>query len=204
MAKIQVRARTVDMLGRQQIAGIPTALHELFKNSHDAYADSAEVDYFRTDSSLLFRDDGIGMTKEEFESRWLTIGTESKIGNESGTPPPYRDPKKPERAILGEKGIGRLAIAAIGRQFLILTRAERNSSLFDIVACFIHWGLFEVPGIDLSQIEIPVAVWKKPGLPDRAFINNMVEIVRNNVLSLGKTVLTHIPHPFYQIIPDFL
>ena len=31
MAKIKTRARTLDMLGRQQIAGIPTALSELFK-----------------------------------------------------------------------------------------------------------------------------------------------------------------------------
>lgn len=28
MAKIKTRARTLDMLGRQQIAGIPTALSE--------------------------------------------------------------------------------------------------------------------------------------------------------------------------------
>ena len=47
MARFQVRARTVDMLGRQQIAGIPTAISELFKNAHDAYARCVEVDYFR-------------------------------------------------------------------------------------------------------------------------------------------------------------
>ncbi|MCY4462099.1 MAG: hypothetical protein OXC26_17180 [Albidovulum sp.] len=44
MAKFHVRARTVDLLGRQQIAGIPTAISELFKNSHDAYARNVEVD----------------------------------------------------------------------------------------------------------------------------------------------------------------
>ena len=31
MAKFKTRARTVDMLGRQQIAGASTALSELFK-----------------------------------------------------------------------------------------------------------------------------------------------------------------------------
>ncbi len=31
MAKIRTKARALDMLGRQQIAGIPTALSELFK-----------------------------------------------------------------------------------------------------------------------------------------------------------------------------
>ena len=81
------------MLGRQQIAGIPTALHEILKNAHDAYADYAEVDYFRSDQSLLIRDDGIGMTKNEFESKWLTIGTESKIET-TGTPSIYRKQRK--------------------------------------------------------------------------------------------------------------
>ena len=47
MPKIRTKARALDMLGRQQIAGIPTALSELFKNSHDAYADSVEVDFIR-------------------------------------------------------------------------------------------------------------------------------------------------------------
>ena len=31
MAKFKTSARTIDMLGRQQIAGIPTAISELFK-----------------------------------------------------------------------------------------------------------------------------------------------------------------------------
>ena len=43
-ATFKARARTLDMLGRQQIAGIPTAISELFKNAHDAYADRVEVD----------------------------------------------------------------------------------------------------------------------------------------------------------------
>ena len=62
MAKFRTRARTVDMLGRQQIAGVPNAISELFKNAHDAYADYAEVDYFPSDGLFVLRDDGVGMT----------------------------------------------------------------------------------------------------------------------------------------------
>src|ERR1700674_1064194 len=123
MAKFRVRARTVDMLGRQQIAGIPTAISELFKNAHDAYARNVDVDYFRNDDLFILRDDGLGMTRGDFEGRWLTLGTESKLGSPNLKPPP-RDPEQPKRPILGEKGIGRLAIAIIGPQVLILTRAR--------------------------------------------------------------------------------
>ncbi len=146
MATFKTRARTLDMLGRQQIAGIPTAISEMFKNAHDAYADRVEIDYYRADGLFVLRDDGIGMTEEEFTSRWLTIGTESKL-NSAGMAQPPQDPTKPERPMLGEKGIGRLAIATIGPQVLVLTRARRKKFLSDLTVAFVNWGLFECPGV---------------------------------------------------------
>jgi signal transduction histidine kinase len=205
MSKIRVRARAVDMLGRQQIAGIPTSLHELFKNAHDAYADRAEVDFFRADGSLLLRDDGIGMTKEEFESRWLTLGTESKLGATEEMAVPYRDPNKPTRQILGEKGIGRLAIAAIGRMVLILSKAERNGKLHKTVSCLIHWSLFEVPGLDLDDIEIPVEEWNGNGVPDRVFIEEkMLYPIRNNIENLGSLIPSEMKKLMLQDLDNFI
>ena len=166
MAKIRVRARAVDMLGRQQIAGIPTAIHELFKNAHDAYAKHVEVDYFRGDGAFVLRDDGYGMTREEFENKWLTIGTESKINANVLPLPTFLGEGVERRPVLGEKGIGRLAIATIGPQVLVLTRAFRDDGLHDLVVSFIHWGLFEIPGIDIDQIEIPVVTLPGGQLPD--------------------------------------
>jgi hypothetical protein len=185
MARFKARARTVDMLGRQQIAGIPNAISELFKNAHDAYADRVEVDYSRSDGLFVLRDDGLGMTKEDFEERWLTLGTESKIEGGKLAPPPVDKSKKP-RPITGEKGIGRLAIAIIGPQVLVLTRAKRDETLYDLVAAFIHWGLFECPGINLDQIEIPVRTFPGGTLPTENDIKEMVEAVRREVRDLRK------------------
>src|SRR5437016_6345919 len=103
MARFRTRARAVDMLGRQQIAGVPTAISELFKNAHDAYADDAIVDYFRSDRLFVLRDDGIGMTEHEFQERWLTLATDSKVPS-SGRQPASPRPGYPRREILGEKG----------------------------------------------------------------------------------------------------
>src|SRR5438105_8539764 len=153
MAKFTARARTIDMLGRQQIAGTATAISELFKNAHDAYATRVEVDYYRPDKLFLLRDDGIGMSREEFQDRWLTLGTDSKVG---GGVLPYRPSGQEERPIMGEKGIGRLAIARIGPQVLVMTRARRGELLQDLVVALVNWELFELPGINLDEIEIPV------------------------------------------------
>ncbi|MCT2531966.1 ATP-binding protein [SAR92 clade bacterium H231] len=190
MAQFKARARTLDMLGRQQIAGIPTALHELFKNAHDAYADNVEVDFFRKSNMLLLRDDGIGMTREEFESRWLVLGTESKI-NLKGLSVPPKAPDKKSRAVMGEKGIGRLAIATIGPQVLVLTRAERENKLSSITACFINWGMFELPGVDLDEIEIPVAEFKSVEKINEDAISELVGNVKKNLDAVaGKTAPT--------------
>src|SRR5688572_24254239 len=109
------------MLGRQQIAGVPTAVSELFKNAYDAYARQCRVDYLPERSVLVLRDDGIGMSLQDFEQRWLTLATDSKT-RDSSTEPPYRPPGSTPRPTMGEKGIGRLAIASIGPLLLVVTR----------------------------------------------------------------------------------
>ena len=169
MAKIRTRARAVDMLGRQQIATVQNAIAELFKNAYDAYAKRVQVDYLRgngvdENGTLLVRDNGIGMTKDDFENKWLVLGTESKVNanSEPGYIPEGMFPRK----ITGEKGIGRLAIALLGRQVVVFTRAERKDGLHDLVVCWIHWGLFEIPGVNLDDIEIPVKTFKGGELPE--------------------------------------
>ncbi len=184
MAQFKTRARALDMLGRQQIAGVPTAISELFKNAHDAYADNVEVDYYRSDGLFVLRDDGLGMTKQDFEQRWLTLGTESQLGSKKGLTPPPRDPNKPLRPILGEKGIGRLAIASIGSQVLILTRAKREDKLHDLVVAYIHWGLFELPGIDLDEVIIPLETFPGGTLPSNKKIAFMLDEVIDNIRQL--------------------
>lgn len=139
------------MLGRQQIAGVPTAISELFKNAHDAYATRVQADFVRRDQLLVVRDNGIGMSRADILDRWLVLGTESKTDSARTAPPP---PGRARRALLGEKGIGRLAIAAIGPQVLMLTRPASHSD--SGTAALVNWSLFEVPGIALDEISVPL------------------------------------------------
>ncbi|MDV7341831.1 ATP-binding protein [Terasakiella sp. A23] len=184
MAKFRARARTIDMLGRQQIQGIPTALHELFKNAHDAYADEVEVDFYRKSNILLIRDDGIGMTQEDFESRWLVLGTESKL--DGGDSESLRDPDKEARAVLGEKGIGRLAIATIGPEVLIMTRAKRRGNVGPVTVAFINWGMYELPGVDLDEVEVPLKEFPSVEEITNASIDAMIQGVKDNLKAIQK------------------
>lgn len=143
--KFKTRARALDMLGRQQVRGVPTALSELMKNAHDAYATEVRVDFLRYKDLLVIRDDGIGMSASDFAERWLTLGTESKLRS---APAPRGFVERPQ---LGEKGIGRLAMATIGPQVLVLTRSAEASGVF---SALINWRIFEEPDLDLDQVEI--------------------------------------------------
>ena len=185
MATFKTRARTLDMLGRQQIAGIPTAISELFKNAHDAYADQVEIDYYRSDGLFVLRDDGIGMNRDDFVTRWLTIGTESKFDPNKRPP---QDPDKQPRPMLGEKGIGRLAIATIGPQLLVLTRAKTGDGASDLTAAFLNWGVFEWPGIDLEDIEVPLRSFASGSLPSAQDVAEMVAEFRASAESVGRDV----------------
>ena len=183
MATFKTRARTLDMLGRQQIAGMPTAISELFKNAHDAYADRVEIDYYRPDDLFVLRDDGVGMSHNDFVTRWLTIGTESKF---DPTRRPPQDPDKEPRPMLGEKGIGRLAIATIGPQLLVLTRPKIDDGRSGLTAAFLNWGMFEWPGIDLEEIDIPLRSFSPGTLPSSHDVAEMVVEFRENAERVGR------------------
>src|SRR3954462_7774941 len=84
----QTRARTIDHLGRTQIADAPTAVSELWKNAYDAYARNVALHIFdgaRPVAAVL--DDGSGMDRDDFEDRWLVIGTETKFGGGDSSDP---------------------------------------------------------------------------------------------------------------------
>ena len=200
MATFRTRARTVDMLGRQQIAGIPTAISELFKNAHDAYADRAEIDFYRSDGLFVLRDDGVGMNRKDFESRWLTIGTESKF---DATHAPPIDRQKNRRPLLGEKGIGRLAIATIGPQLLVLTRPIHDDDEPNLTAAFLNWSIFEWPGIDLDEIEIPLLECPPGTLPSADDVSEMVGKFRVQAEAVGRRVERNLLTKLVDELKDF-
>ena len=170
----QTRARTIDHLGREQIADCPTAISELWKNAYDAYARNVALNIYTGKPAIAtIVDDGHGMNYQEFTQRWLVVGTESKA-DQSETPPEDRDGLCP-RTKQGQKGIGRLSSANLGSLLLVVSK-RRNDPF---VAALIDWRLFENPYLFLLDIEIPVVEFNEknellpllPELLDRLLSN---------------------------------
>ena len=80
--------------------------------------------------------------------------------------------------MLGEKGIGRLSIAAIGPQALVMTRAWQPHGASALTVAFVNWSVFEWPSVTLSDIDIPVRVIPNGLLPTKQDVENMVDDFR--------------------------
>lgn len=180
----QTRARTVDHLGREQIADAPTAVSELWKNAYDAYSRQVRLDLFDVGNPIAaVLDDGHGMSTSEFIERWLVVGTESKAQN-NAVPAADRNglylrPKQ------GQKGIGRLSSANLGPiLFLISKRIGQQ-----FASALVDWRLFGNPFLNLSDIELPVGEFETlEGVFDA--LPEMVEQVRRNVTGIDRGTRT--------------
>lgn len=147
----RTRARTIDHLGREQIADCPTAVSELWKNAYDAYASTVALHIFDGEVPIAaVVDDGHGMSFKDFTDRWLVVGTEAKIEDSEVSDADRNGLNQRERQ--GQKGIGRLSVAALGPVTLVLSK--RRCTPF--VAALVDWRLFVNPYLNLEDIFLPV------------------------------------------------
>lgn len=113
MAKFTVDTQLFRELGELLVGRESTALVELIKNAYDADARAVIVEGKRLSDPdqgvITISDNGVGMTREEFEKGFLRIATR---GKSEGT----RHSPVYDRRFTGEKGIGRLALHKLARR----------------------------------------------------------------------------------------
>ncbi|MEM9291855.1 MAG: ATP-binding protein [Acidobacteriota bacterium] len=179
MAKFEVQARVIDLLGMQQIADCPTAISELFKNAYDAYAHEVKLDAHPEEDRAILWDTGVGMTESQLLHRWLVVGASGKKDLRSSLEPPDGMEKRP---IQGEKGIGRLAISTLGDTLLLISRSYRSKEGTDpYTALLINWNLVRNERLLLSDIEIPTITFSDLDELDTGIVDDMVDSLRKVV-----------------------
>ncbi len=156
--QFRTKARAVDLLGKGQIADLPTAITELWKNGYDAYADNltAEIylDTYKDIKTPLFvmTDDGKGMSRNDIFEKWLVLGTDSKSRATLEEKESEETLWKKPRIKAGEKGIGRLSVAFLGNPMLMLSKKQGHA----LQALFFDWRLLENYNLFLDNVDIPV------------------------------------------------
>jgi len=157
MAQFRAKARAVDLLGKGQIADLPTAISELWKNGYDAYGDNLDAHLFmpgymdHDHPIFILSDDGKGMNRTDVLDKWFVLGTDSKTRRSQDYKGPETLNKQP-RVKMGEKGIGRLAVAYLGPQMLMLTKKQK----FPLEVVYFDWRVLENYDLFLQDVNIPI------------------------------------------------
>lgn len=190
--QFRTKARAVDLLGKGQIADLPTAITELWKNGYDAYADNLNAELFREGfeglerSYFVLSDDGKGMSSTDILDKWLVLGTDSKSRAEVDIESEDTLWKRP-RIKAGEKGIGRLSVAYLGNPMLMLTKKLG----YPLQAVYFDWRLLENYNLFLGDIVIPIESIDNVNNLNEYFDKLKIEFLKNfdNDLDLDDRVI---------------
>jgi len=99
---------TIEHLGVKMYSTLPPVVSELIANSYDA--DASEVAILLKDSTekeIVVSDNGHGMSFNEINEGFLTIGRNRRVKNET-------DESPKGRKVIGKKGLGKLSLTSDG------------------------------------------------------------------------------------------
>ena len=100
-AHFRVSSAIKSLIGKELITNDYVAVFELVKNSFDAKATNISVYFDLSKQSITIKDDGVGMSLDDIENRWLFIGFSEKRNNRNDL-------------LSGNKGIGRFSCDRLG------------------------------------------------------------------------------------------
>lgn len=127
------QARIVRTLGDRLISGEVAAIIELVKNAYDADAGKCHIEINPEKEIIIIKDDGHGMSLSDVQSKWAELGTDNKFRNNKSNS---------GRRVLGNKGIGRLAAAKLGRYLKIESTTQIGDNLTSVTIDGINWDSF--------------------------------------------------------------
>jgi hypothetical protein len=106
---------TIQHLGVSLYSQLPSVLAELISNSWDADAENVTIEFSdtRKGKSIIYEDDGIGMTFDELNEKYLMIGRNRRKDEYDVTPK--------GRKVIGKKGLGKLSIFGICDEIQVKT-----------------------------------------------------------------------------------
>lgn len=112
-------------LGRNLYRSFITVLGEAISNSWDADADNVWIYIDRDKRHFYIKDDGIGMSDNDFQNKFLKIGYSKRKGGISSS-----DKKRP---FIGRKGIGKLALLSCASEISIISKTCNTSYIGGII-----------------------------------------------------------------------
>jgi hypothetical protein len=114
--ELTIDLNALNHLGLNLYSNIPSVLAEIIANAWDADADKVEIT--TSNEEIRITDDGCGMTANELNKKFLTVGHQRRKNIGGDLTPKYK------RQVMGRKGIGKLSIFSIANDIEIHTKKD--------------------------------------------------------------------------------
>lgn len=112
-------------LGRHLYRSFVTILGEAISNAWDADATNVWIYVDKEKNSFVIKDDGTGMSKDDFQKKFLNIGY-SKREDKGSTSPKGRP-------FIGRKGIGKLALLSCAEKITIISKTKDTDYIGGVI-----------------------------------------------------------------------
>ena len=116
--QFEISLSVLNHLGRNLYRNFITVLGEAISNAWDADAKNVYIDIDRENSYFRIVDDGIGMTANDFQEKFLKIGYSKRSKGKLKSPM--------NRPYIGAKGIGKLALLSCAERISVFSRTRRG------------------------------------------------------------------------------
>lgn len=115
--RFNISLQVLNHLGRNLYRNFITVLGEAISNSWDADASKVKVEIDGDNNTMSICDDGVGMSEEDFQDKFLKIGySKRNLGQ-------YKTAQR-HRSFIGRKGIGKLALLSCAKNITILSKVK--------------------------------------------------------------------------------
>jgi len=182
----EISLSVLNHLGRNLYRSFATVLGEAISNSWDADAKKVEIFIDRYKNSFLIKDDGDGMTKDDFQNKFLKIGY-SKRKDTSVQPPKGR-------SFIGRKGIGKLALLSCAEKISVISKVSTSNYIGGVID---NSGLDAAIEHDLTPDQYELADWDQNIFETHTkdhqkgtiiYFDTIKEGIKNRVDFLKKTI----------------
>lgn len=123
--KFNISLSVLNHLGRNLYRNFITILGEAISNSWDADANNVWITIDRDNNYMKIYDDGVGMTSDDFQNKFLKIGYSKRQGENFKTPS--------GRPFIGRKGIGKLALLSCSKKVIVASKTNRNELVGGVI-----------------------------------------------------------------------
>lgn len=120
--KMTMHGSILKDLGINLYSSLSSVISEIIANSYDADASVVKVILFSELNKIIVLDNGIGMSEEDINLKFLSVGLHKRTKNSDNLTQVYK------RSIMGRKGIGKLAPLAISETLEIYSLKDKEIS----------------------------------------------------------------------------